>query len=565
VIEAAAFDVWVREAEERLRLGSDYPLIDDDQIDMAEELRACADLVVDEFLGEVSTSTPAEIEPTIGFFEIRLISSDSALPVRFVILNFLYRLAHFASFANENSVQEIYWAVWPHLERFVRLQEISVLYDTGAVRWEITNACVIQDWDRASMLFDRLKSLGAITASEHRALKGQMYACSVVAMRSGGTDFLDWWAPRLDRTYSFGSSSMIRPLTLLTWGMNLTADEECSEGERERLSDAAHEWEKCFGENSDPHGSYVAAWGKCYFLNKEYLSAAKRFEWLLARGCGLPPEMEISFRHLLYLNAAECFRKGGDAQGTIRRLEDCAREFPQTKGLWLKLAGVYLSSPLDPDLQERVLECLRKEEAIDPAFGEDPRTSIALTLGELAGSGFRAELRKIGESNLEKLQIINALFSKHWLPFQSLDEKSRKEWSAAVIVLWGTDPDGARLCGGELPACSPKEGQLRGLLNRFRAERGTAVSREIGSSLTLGQMIYEIDSTLRLAEPSYPDLKSWLQNHADPLVQNWDSTRAWRLNKLRVSCSHPGSEITEQDTLELYNLSIWFVNQLAEN
>jgi len=85
-----------------------------------------------------------------------------------------------------------------------------------------------------------------------------------------------------------------------------------------------------------------------------------------------------------------------------------------------------------------------------------------------------------------------------------------------------------------------------------------------GSPLTLGEMIAEIDGTHRLPEPRYPDLKAWLQRNARPLVsQSWDSKRAWRLNELRRTYSHPGDDIPEQDAVELYDLSVWFLNQLC--
>jgi hypothetical protein len=104
---------------------------------MADELRDCANRVVEEHLGEVSTSIPAETEPTIAFLQQRLIESDSSLAVRFVILNFLYRLAHFAGFGLKESEREVREAVWPHLETFVGLQEVSEFNDPRAIRWEI--------------------------------------------------------------------------------------------------------------------------------------------------------------------------------------------------------------------------------------------------------------------------------------------------------------------------------------------------------------------------------------------------------------------------------------------
>jgi hypothetical protein len=84
-----------------------------------------------------------------------------------------------------------------------------------------------------------------------------------------------------------------------------------------------------------------------------------------------------------------------------------------------------------------------------------------------------------------------------------------------------------------------------------------------GSHLGLGEMISEIEATKRRPEPLYPDLKSWLRRHA-PNLQNWDPSQAWRLNELRRASSHPG-EISEQEALELYDLSVWLVSRLASN
>jgi hypothetical protein len=77
-------------------------------------------------------------------------------------------------------------------------------------------------------------------------------------------------------------------------------------------------------------------------------------------------------------------------------------------------------------------------------------------------------------------------------------------------------------------------------------------------------MIAEIEATKRLPEPLYPDLKSWMRRQA-PRLQNWDVRRAWRLNELRNKSSHPGGEISEQEALEIYDLSVWLISQLAAN
>jgi tetratricopeptide (TPR) repeat protein len=161
-------------------------------------------------------------------------------------------------------------------------------------------------------------------------------------------------------------------------------------------------------------GSYRAAWGKCYFIAANYAKAAEQFEHLLAHGFGLTGllnEIEARCRSQSYQNAAECYKRGGQIDAAARRLERCVQEFPETRGLWLKLAKLYLSSPLEVDTG-KVLNCLREEEKIDPSFGEDPRGSIALMLGELAATDVRATLRRVAESNPADLQFMTAVVSR---------------------------------------------------------------------------------------------------------------------------------------------------------
>src|ERR1700683_89341 len=81
------FDEWVRAAEEKLLASGGYPLIDSCEIDMTHDLRTLAYRVVRE-APEGSGYFSGEIEPTVVFFELRLIHSEGALAVRFVILNF---------------------------------------------------------------------------------------------------------------------------------------------------------------------------------------------------------------------------------------------------------------------------------------------------------------------------------------------------------------------------------------------------------------------------------------------------------------------------------------------
>ena len=254
-----SFDDWAREAEEKILVSDDYPLIDSSEIDMADELRRIADCTVREHF-EVSAYNTEEVERTVEYLEVRLIRSNFALAIRFVILNFLYRLAHVDGFRLAESAPLLHGIIWPHFERFVGLPVLDpgALQGPRAVQWEITNACGSYKWDRAAGLFDRLKSLGTITDLQCRALKGQMYVCSVVAPKdedeSGASQghLTWWWLPQLDTFFPQDDIfRMNRPLLLLGWGMNLVDRVEYSAEEFARLLDAAHLWDLAFQKHSD--------------------------------------------------------------------------------------------------------------------------------------------------------------------------------------------------------------------------------------------------------------------------------------------------------------------------
>lgn len=98
-----AFDSWIRDAEQKIASASDYPLIDYDEIHMHNELADC---------------WMSDIDTDIEFFENCLVRRDS-FAVRFVILNFLYRLLHFEGVEQEWVVKEFRSAAAQNLARFV--------------------------------------------------------------------------------------------------------------------------------------------------------------------------------------------------------------------------------------------------------------------------------------------------------------------------------------------------------------------------------------------------------------------------------------------------------------
>jgi len=552
-----AFDTWIRDAEHKIIASSDYPLIDYDGIDMQGELGDC---------------WMSGIEPVIEFFENRLVRSDAASAVRFVILNFLFRLAHFEGVEQEWVVKEFRSEAEQHLARFVRLQDFEVLGDAKTVRWEIVNACAIRDWDRASALLDLLRKLGAISGQEQRALKGQMDLWSVVALREKGQrqdpqEFLWWWTPELDRRYD------VRSYELFHWGMDLGTHHEYSEPELVTFSDVANEWEAAFPAGADLLGSYRAAWGKCYFLRGDYLKAEKQFHFLLDHGCGLKvEELEEAFRFASFENSAECYRQVGNSENAALLLERCIGEFPRAKGVWRKLADLYAIQTSF----EKAHDCLRKELENDPSFGEDPLASIALALGE---PDFKPALQRAAELHPDHLRFMESVIALHWPAFKLLDQESQKEWVGGAYYLWGENANMPfrAVLRRKIPGlfADVAEGQIKSLFARFKRDldpgmlgernpRSDNIPKFVrylrGGHLSLGEMIHEIEEAQRSSEPLYRELKSSLTRWAPHLMQKWSRLQPTRLNELRIRASHHGGSISEEEAREMYLLSVGIIS-----
>lgn len=296
-----AFNEWVQQARAEFHAGREYPPIDDETIDMSDEL------------AQSWTSTSADGgEGSAVFLFDRLIASGS-FPVRFVVLNFLFRLMHYEGIEQEWAVRKVREILADHFAKAVRFQDVSVLDDPRAVRWEIVNFCAIREWRRAASLYDRLRELGVTTPAEHRALVGQMHLWSVVAPRRAAKrndplEFLVWWAPDLDKTWD------LRSFELFYWGMDLSDGGEYSEAEKASVSDAAHGWEIAFETMPEVHGSYRTAWAKCYFLRGDYPRAAQQYNRVLDQTSGSDGDFDLVVRSEAFANAAECYRRAGDTR-----------------------------------------------------------------------------------------------------------------------------------------------------------------------------------------------------------------------------------------------------------
>jgi hypothetical protein len=161
-------EAWVDWAQQNLSHGTDYPLIDSTEIDM------------DQALSEAWASEDSQTT----LLESYTVTNPDDVAVRFVILNFLYRLVHWYDDDDDDDVVEVedgfdFEACLARFQAdllaFVTLSDVAAIHDLKRARWEIVNACAVADWSRAKQIYGRLQELAHSTDAEARGLLGQFH------------------------------------------------------------------------------------------------------------------------------------------------------------------------------------------------------------------------------------------------------------------------------------------------------------------------------------------------------------------------------------------------------
>jgi hypothetical protein len=98
-------------------------------------------------------------------------------------------------------------------------------------------------------------------------------------------------------------------------------------------------------------------------------------------------------------------------------------------------------------------------------------------------------------------------------------------------------------------------------------EKDVLVSFLEGGNLTLGEMINEITSARHTSQSHTPcgEFSARMSNHAPRVLQRWNQRRATRLNELRRVASHWSRPLTEDEVVELYDLSVGMISLLASD
>ena len=553
-------EAWVDWARRNLLQRTDYPLIDSTEIDMDRALSEA-------WASEDSGAT---------LLRSYTVTNPDDIAVRFVILNFLYRLVHWYDADDDDDVVEVEHGFdfeaclaqfQADLAAFVTLSDVAAIHDPKRARWEIVNSCALADWSRAKQLYGRLPAVAHFTDAEARGLLGQFHfrvACAEGKPRKGKSGGLDWWVPTL-----FDELPLDRLLTLLRCLSTLS---EIPDTQRERLRDAAHEMEQALAKAPSMFGSvHRDVLAGCCFVLGEYQRAARHYESLIESSLGFADPL---LKEWLYSSTAESLAKAGDTAKAKTMLTNWLNEFPKARGVWLKLAKLQTAPP-EADYRA-AYESLRHEVENDPNLGEDIRVSIALALGGVAVTARNLDqvLGKYLSSHPELSEPIRSILQLQWPAFVRLGPGSATDWLFGCWSLcWLREPAEFRsnfYKSAAMAFAKAVEAELKGrVFLPFRdtvrkspekialAKAGLSDSKnqlarfvaDEGLVLSLGAMLHELSTRLPGISSEF---RTWMVGKHPDLVRQSPSFKG--LREVRNAAAHPSGPFSKEQAEKAYVL-----------
>lgn len=451
-----------------------------------------------------------------SLMEVALASDHADLPVRFTWLNFFYRLANYPADEVASVIEDRDNAAWHRKEFLGDLKTLVGLAreqaiesrDPRRIRWEISNACVIKDWDLAEILYGRLEELAEVKEKPTIfAMHGRHEFLTVFAPRWELDELdLDMWAPMPSRPLTGVLNLLLSRRSVAVAGSVVaspTADENS------RTEGAAYYLAKAIKGDVKNDLNYRCLLLRCRVALAQFREAAAECELLLKRRdefssgrwavLELELELEPSIISNLYELAVYSYEADGQIDRAIAASDRWLQEFPDQPGIHERRSRLFQRQG---DL-DAAYTSLRKEVERNPLRGENPDISMALRFGELYGSPdvqwrrFRQNLDPI------EIELIRVLVTIHWPNARKLDDHNFKEWVDGCCLLLKHMPDNPTMAASTFGRLAEAELRAR-VFDRFRAtmrsELGSISSGENdpltnyirGRGISLEQMLNEI-------------------------------------------------------------------------
>jgi hypothetical protein len=219
----------VERARERFEAPDEYPLIDDRKVLDPE-------VIFESWLWEYIHGGEYSRD---SLMEAALTSDHADLPVRFTWLNLFYLLAHYPADKVASVIEDRENAARHRKEFLGDLKTLVGLAreqaidsrDVRQLRWEVSNACAIQDWDLAEILYRRLEELAEVNDKPQvLATHGRHEFLTVFGPKWELDELdLDMWAPLPSRPLTESSNLFLAVRSVTVAGSEMasfSADEK---------------------------------------------------------------------------------------------------------------------------------------------------------------------------------------------------------------------------------------------------------------------------------------------------------------------------------------------------
>jgi tetratricopeptide (TPR) repeat protein len=413
------------------------------------------------------------------------------------------------------------------------------------LRWEILNSYLVEDWDRATRLYNRAEDLQLQSAGEIAALRGQFRFLAEFGSRI--QENVRRLLKRADirlalntlfcelRIYGRDGSDELDQLKALLLFENGMCDGDrelvLNDSSKSILLDAANDLQKAFLSPSGLPYPYRAVLGRCHYCTGRFHDAAEQYGTLL-QGQGQSGQPNAGRR--LFASLSLSYQQAGETERAKEILERWAREFPDEKGVYLQLAELEAQGTN----YHRIAEYLRKEIEKNPAVEEDWKLSALLALGATHDTSKTLDVLR----DTPLWQPLYSVLAEYWPPFPGLAENAKDEWACGIAFIYlSALPESMRLRKAAESCARAVEIELRDRIFRpykqhvnERPSLKSMAEQELrertsgkfceflvrDGSVTLGEMARILGRRGGVAEPIFRDFQAWLSGSQRRLMQS---------------------------------------------
>jgi tetratricopeptide (TPR) repeat protein len=530
---------WIDNTRERIAKEEQIPLIDSLFIDMTSELVDAwmlDDTPLREALENVLSRDPA----------------DTA--TRLLTLGTYYQLMTLAVPERKDKREEFR----RQLAYFVRLRDIDHCTTLPDIRWEITNACSINDHQRALALCGQLQSI--VPALEHHYLTGRLHFLIALAHTWGLEESLAHWdLPFGPKPQGLrGISQGINFVVIYMAGLNqIKTNATITEDDRDHLRDAIKHLERAESQQLPPAARFMLA--RSYTDIEDHHNAATVYQWMLdhsnellaAGATEAGPVWNPAFAENILSGIYEClagaYERDGAIEKAIATTTACINALPEQLGTYERLARLHQAK----GDYHAAYDWLRKEADRNPTLSEDPNVSIALALGSIsAATNIDDTLTTIASTHQDEQRRIADLMLEYWPTYKCLSEESRKRWATGAWLQSTTIPHAPGLAAHSFAWVVERELRTT-IIDRFRAsvtpanfntdeEEAKFLQRYLRGygGLSLGQMLTVIERSMRSRNPLLATFGQWLKREYTWLGAGLQRLRTDKMIALRNREDH---------------------------